>query len=82
MTSIYPKCILIRVPLFERDWRVPMKKQLDVEWRLDATHETEYTQESFIREIADAGLCVVYQETRWGEIWAELEPVNITASVR
>jgi len=62
---------LIRVPLFERDWRVPLKKELGIEWRLDPTHETEYTLESFAREMSDAGLEVLHQVVRWGEIWAE-----------
>jgi len=38
-----PSRFLIRVPVFERDWRVPLKRELGVEWRLDLTHETEYT---------------------------------------
>ena len=67
--------LLLRVPLFERDWRVPLKKELRVEWRLDPTHETEYSQESFSRELTAAGLTIAYQETRWGEIWAEAVPV-------
>ena len=66
-----PDRILIRVPLFDRDWRVPLKRELGVEWRLDQTHETEYTQESFADEMTAAGLTVTYMETRWGEIWAE-----------
>lgn len=66
--------ILIRVPLFERDWRVPLKRELGVEWRLDPTHETEYTLESFAEEMAAAGLRVTYQEVRWSEIWAETVP--------
>ncbi|MBF0358162.1 MAG: class I SAM-dependent methyltransferase [Magnetococcales bacterium] len=61
---------LIRVPLFERDWRIPLKKELAVEWRLDPTHETEYSQESFAQEIDEAGLKITHQEIRWGEIWA------------
>ncbi len=65
------KRILIRVPMFDRDWRVPLKKELGVEWRLDPTHETEYTVETFNREMEDAGLRIVHQEVRWGEIWAE-----------
>lgn len=64
---------LIRVPLFERDWRVPLKRQLGVEWRLDPTHETEYTLESFRAEMDEAGLRVTEQMLRWGEIWAEVE---------
>lgn len=66
------KRFLIRVPLFERDWRVPLKEELGVDWRLDATHETEYTLESFAEEIAEAGFSIVHQEVRWGEVWAEV----------
>ena len=62
---------LIRVPMFERDWRVPLKRELGVEWRLDPTHETEYTLEEFAGEMNGAGLRIVHQEIRWGEIWAE-----------
>ncbi|MEO5334313.1 MAG: class I SAM-dependent methyltransferase [Magnetococcus sp. YQC-5] len=66
--------LLLRVPLFERDWRVPLKQELGVEWRLDPTHETEYTQETFAMEMRAAGLMVRHQEIRWGEIWAEVSP--------
>ncbi|MBW1676053.1 MAG: methyltransferase domain-containing protein [Deltaproteobacteria bacterium] len=69
-----PSRFLIRVPLFERDWRVPLKKELGVHWRLDPTHETEYTLESFAEEITTAGLEITHQEVRWGEIWAEVVP--------
>jgi len=65
---------LIRVPLFERDWRVPLKRELGVEWRLDPDHKTEYTIESFREEMADAGLAIAFEEVRWGEIWAEVVP--------
>jgi hypothetical protein len=66
--------MLIRVPLFERDWRVPLKQELGVEWRLDPSHETEYTPESFTEEMGAAGLRIAHQEVRWGEIWAEVLP--------
>lgn len=72
--QVAPARLLIRVPLFERDWRVPLKRELGVEWRLDATHETEYTLESFLEEMEAAGLSVTHQEVRWGEIWAEVRP--------
>lgn len=77
--TIQPKRILIRVPLFERDWQVPLKKELGVEWRLDPTHYTEYTQESFAEEIAKANLKFVHHEIRWSEIWTEVIP-NATKS--
>lgn len=70
--TVAPSRFLIRVPLFERDWRVPLKQELGVEWRLDLTHETEYTLESFAEEMKVAGLRITYQEIRWGEIWAEI----------
>ena len=65
--------LLVRVPLFERDWRVPLKQELGIEWRLDPTHETEYTLESFAEEVREAGLQVGHLEVRWGEIWCELQ---------
>lgn len=71
---VRPARFLIRVPLFERDWRVPLKRELGVEWRLDLTHETEYTLEAFAEEMAAADLEVVHQEVRWGEVWAEAVP--------
>ena len=72
--AVRPLRFLIRIPVFERDWRVPLKKELGVEWRLDASHEIEYTIESFREEIAAAGLAIHYYEVRWGEIWAEALP--------
>ena len=76
------KRALIRVPVFERDWRVPLKKELGVEWRLDPTHETEFTMEQFREETERGGLCIDHVEVRWGEIWAELsvaESVKLAA---
>lgn len=70
--TVKPEKMLIRVPLFERDWRVPLKKELGVEWRLDDTHETEYTLDSFAAEMANAGLTVTHLEVHWGEIWSEV----------
>lgn len=72
--SVHPSRLLIRVPLFERDWRVPLKKELGIEWRLDPTHETEYTLESFDMEMKEANLQRTHLEVRWGEIWSELVP--------
>ena len=67
-----PRSILIRVPLYERDWKVPFKEELGVDWRLDPTHETEYTIATFTDEIKDTGLCISSLEVHWGEIWAEI----------
>jgi 2-polyprenyl-3-methyl-5-hydroxy-6-metoxy-1,4-benzoquinol methylase len=67
-----PSRILIRVPLFERDWQVPLKKELGVEWRLDPTHEPEHSLESFAEEMAVAGMQTLHEEVRRGEIFAEV----------
>ena len=45
--------------------------ELGVDYRLDSTHCTEYTQESFTEEMGQAGLEIVHKEIRWGEIWCE-----------
>jgi SAM-dependent methyltransferase len=66
------KRIFIRVPLFERDWRVPLRKELGVEWRLDLDHKTEFTLESFAAEMDEAGLQIDHLEVHWGEIWSEV----------
>ncbi|MEZ6233135.1 MAG: class I SAM-dependent methyltransferase [Phycisphaerales bacterium] len=68
--------VLIRVPSFERDWRVPYKRELGVEWRLDPTHEIEHTREELVREIEAAGLRIDVFEQRWGEYFAEVRPAG------
>lgn len=75
-----PSRILIRVPMFERDWRVPLKRELGVEWRLHSDHEIEYTMQSFTEEMAAAGLRITCHEIRWGEIWAETIPEMTSSS--
>ena len=72
--QIHPGRFLMRVPMFNRDWRVPLKKELGLHYFLDDTHYIEYTQESFNKEIKAAGLQTGHMEIRWGEIWAELIP--------
>jgi len=66
-----PQKFLIRVPMFERDWRVPLKKELGIEYRLDRTHRIEYRVGEFFAEISKAGLATVFSEIKWGEIRAE-----------
>lgn len=72
--SVAPSRVLLRVPLFERDWRVPLKKELGLDYRLDSTHFIEYTHQEFVTEIESAGLGFSHYESCWGEIWAEAKP--------
>ena len=69
-----PARLLIRVPLFERHWHLPLRRELGVNYFSDPTHEIEHTLEEFDAEIARAGLVTVERLTRWGEIWAHCEP--------
>lgn len=73
LRTIRTQCnrLLIRVPAFDRDWLVPFKRQLGLEWRSDRTHEIEYTAETLTREIEEAGLTIVHMERRWGEFYLE-----------
>lgn len=74
LAAARPKRVLIRVPLFERDWRVPLKKELGLEWRLDKDHKTEYTLDQVADELDEAGLTITHQEVHWGEVWLEAQP--------
>lgn len=61
--------VLVRVPAFERDWRVPYKRELGVEWRLDPTHEIEHTRDELAGEIGAAGLTIESIHQQWGEYY-------------
>lgn len=67
------RTFLIRVPALDRDWRVPWKRELGVEWRLDETHETEYTRDQLLSELDEAGLDVREMIANWGEYWVRAE---------
>lgn len=75
-TKYHPQKFLIRIPVFERDWRVPLKKELGVDYRLDATHHIEYTYDEFFNEMKKSNLSVTHYKINWGEIWAEATPAD------
>ncbi|MFQ5456477.1 MAG: class I SAM-dependent methyltransferase [Nitrospirota bacterium] len=80
MRQISPRRLILRVPMFERDWRVPLKKELGIDYRLDRTHCIEYRQEEFFDELQQAGLKTTRVEFRWGEIWSVVEPLDSAKS--
>jgi len=63
---------LIRVPMADRDWRVPLRSELGLFPFSDRTHFTEYTRASFEAEMRDARFTVRHLQINWGEIWAEV----------
>jgi SAM-dependent methyltransferase len=73
-TSATPRALLIRVPLYERDWTVPLKAEVGLPSYWDPDHETEYDEASFRSELGEAGFDVPELLVRWGEIWAVATP--------
>ncbi|MFC2166543.1 class I SAM-dependent methyltransferase [Acidobacteriota bacterium] len=74
LEKIEPQKLILRVPMFERDWRVPLKKELGIDYRLDNNHFIEYTEEEFYTELHETGLKPIITEFRWSEIWCVAEP--------
>jgi SAM-dependent methyltransferase len=67
-----PNRWLIRVPMFNRDWRPALRSELGLYAYGDPTHFTEYTIESFEQEMRDAQFSITHSQVNWGEIWAEV----------
>lgn len=67
-----PNRWLIRVPMFNRDWRPAVRSELGLYAYGDPTHFTEYTIESFEQEMRDAQFSITHSQVNWGEIWAEV----------
>lgn len=74
IARFHPKTILIRVPTLERTHYVALKKELGLSPFIDRTHMLEYSTAFFTEEMRNAGLNIISQEIRWGDIWAECEP--------
>jgi hypothetical protein len=60
--------------MFEREWLVPYKKELGIEWRLDSTHRIEYTEDEFRKELAESGLDLQKIIFKWGEMYVVAVP--------
>ena len=69
---VSPRRWLLRVPMFDREWRVAMRKELGLYYFGDPTHATEYTQASFELEMQEASIKINELQINWGEIWAEV----------
>lgn len=75
---IKPTLLLLRVPLYERNWQVPMRDELNVPYFSDSTHFIEHKLLEFEDEIRSGGYDITYRQTLWGEIWAECRPTTKT----
>jgi SAM-dependent methyltransferase len=74
LVSASPSRLLLRVPVYARDWTVPLRAEVGLLAFWDRDHEIEYDEETFESELAEAGLAVTEQVLKWGEIWAVAEP--------
>ena len=77
-----PRQFLIRVPMFTREYRVALRKELGLRYQMDSTHYIEYTREEFFAEMAEAGLHITDFDIAWGEIYATCipQPAAVSAS--
>src|SRR5207237_6966478 len=66
--------LLLRVPILDRDWTVPLRRELGLPHFSDPEHRLEYDPDLLRAELAEAGWDLVEPQLRWGEIWAEATP--------
>ncbi|MBC8324026.1 MAG: methyltransferase domain-containing protein [Verrucomicrobia subdivision 3 bacterium] len=76
LENAQPKRVLIRVPHFERDWKMPMRKELGLKFFSDAEHFIEHRLDELNAELAAAGLRPTVTHTLWGEIWMCCERIE------
>lgn len=70
--------LLIRVPLIEREWPAPYKRELGLDYRLDDTHFIEYTFEEYEREIVEAGFKIDSSKISYGELFTALSKNGVS----
>lgn len=70
--------LLVRVPMLERDWTVPLRRELGLPYFSDPEHEIEYDVDLLRGELREAGWEMGAPILRWGEIWAEARPAALT----
>jgi SAM-dependent methyltransferase len=63
--------LLIRVPVHDRDWTVPLRRELGLPHFSDPEHKLEYDAGLLRAELAKAGWELGEPRFNWGEIWAE-----------
>jgi SAM-dependent methyltransferase len=69
-----PERLLIRVPVLDRDWTVPLRREVGLPYFSDPGHHVEYDLDLLRSELSEAGLALTEHVLVWGEIWAAAEP--------
>lgn len=65
--------LLFRVPMVDRDWMTVYKRDHGYSYKLDDTHETEYTLDQVKKEMAESGWRIESYQINWGEFWGVLK---------
>lgn len=65
------KRLLVRVPALDRDWTVPLRRELGLSYFSDPDHEVEYLPELLRDELREGGWKMGEPTLAWGEIWVE-----------
>jgi len=68
-TRAHAQRILVRVPAIDRDWTVPLRRELGLPFFSDPEHEVEFTEELLREELRKAGWESGEPTFAWGEIW-------------
>lgn len=63
--------LLIRVPVLDRDWTVPLRREVGLPHFSDPEHKVEYDPQLLRDELAAAGWEMGEPVFVWGEIWVE-----------
>lgn len=63
--------LLLRVPVRDRDWTVPLRREVGLPHFSDPEHKVEYDPQLLRDELAAAGWRMAEPRLVWGEIWAE-----------
>jgi SAM-dependent methyltransferase len=63
--------LLVRVPTLDRDWTVPLRREVGLPHFSDPEHKVEYTPELLRAELAEGGWRMGEPQLAWGEIWVE-----------
>jgi SAM-dependent methyltransferase len=63
--------LLIRVPVLDRDWTVPLRQEVGLPHFSDPEHKVEYDPQLLRDELAAAGWAMGEPLLVWGEIWVE-----------
>ena len=66
--------LLIRVPVLDRDWTVPLRHEVGLPHFSDPEHKVEYDPQLLRDELAAADWEMGEPQLVWGEIWVEALP--------